>query len=274
MNSYVILPSNSSMDYFPDNTLSNFKVKLSKALRLTGKYEVALVEIIYPYLHLNVEPGEASITMLSTDKSHDKKAVDKAEAHFSSLNPLNGIIIGTESLDPGVYNSHHDILLSLKPKLKRYGVTIKYKRQRHRFAVTGVGTMHKTHIVTMTPKLARILGFGDGTADSYSLFNAAEAAYMPDLSGGEHTLFVYSNIVEHQIIGDSLAPLLRVVCPEQKGFGSALTSEKYIKPYYVDVSRSFIDVIDIQIRTTTGKLYPFISGSPVILKLHFRPKQA
>ena len=107
----------------------------------------------------------------------------------------------------------------------------------------------------------------------YYFYGPTEAINMPDFTGGEHALFIYSSIVNHQILGDTLAPLLRVVCPDSKNIGSNVASEKYIKPYYVDIARKYIDVIDIQIRTTTGRLYPFIGGNPVILKLHFRPKQ-
>ena len=58
---YVVVPSNSSMEYYPDNTLANFKVKLGKPLVFDGPYEVALVELIYPHRRLTVQPGEASM---------------------------------------------------------------------------------------------------------------------------------------------------------------------------------------------------------------------
>ena len=48
MSFYVTLPSNSSLDYFPNNTLNNYTTKLHSALRLDGEYEVGLVELAYP----------------------------------------------------------------------------------------------------------------------------------------------------------------------------------------------------------------------------------
>jgi hypothetical protein len=47
MSFYVTLPSNSSFEYFPENTLNNYTTKLH-TLRLEGNYEVGLVEISYP----------------------------------------------------------------------------------------------------------------------------------------------------------------------------------------------------------------------------------
>ncbi len=44
---YLTLPSNSSMEYFPGNTLTNFKTKLAQPIELTGEWEVALSEFQY-----------------------------------------------------------------------------------------------------------------------------------------------------------------------------------------------------------------------------------
>ena len=44
---YLTLASNSSLEYFPDNTVANFKVKLAEPIELTWEWEVALAEIHY-----------------------------------------------------------------------------------------------------------------------------------------------------------------------------------------------------------------------------------
>ena len=45
---YVDLFSNSSMELFPDNAVSHFKVKLSRPIELDGEYECALAQLICP----------------------------------------------------------------------------------------------------------------------------------------------------------------------------------------------------------------------------------
>ena len=45
---WLTLPSNSSTDVFPQNTLQNYTTKLSEPLNLTEDYEVALAQIIFP----------------------------------------------------------------------------------------------------------------------------------------------------------------------------------------------------------------------------------
>ena len=50
---YVTLPSNSSMQYFPDNKTLNFVTELSRTL-LDGEWELGLAEIDYPHIWNNI----------------------------------------------------------------------------------------------------------------------------------------------------------------------------------------------------------------------------
>ena len=44
---FLVLPSNSSIDVFPDNKTSDFKVHLPKSVSLEGSWECGLAEIQY-----------------------------------------------------------------------------------------------------------------------------------------------------------------------------------------------------------------------------------
>ena len=46
---YLTLPSNSSMAYFPNNTVANFRVRLAETIVLPGQWEVALAGLHYPH---------------------------------------------------------------------------------------------------------------------------------------------------------------------------------------------------------------------------------
>ena len=52
---YLHLPSNSSVDKFPMNTLSEYRVGLPQTIALEGDWEVALTEIHYPHSWNNVQ---------------------------------------------------------------------------------------------------------------------------------------------------------------------------------------------------------------------------
>jgi hypothetical protein len=52
---YITLPSDSSANYYPDNTIAHFVTKLPERIRLEGEYEMGLAEIIYPHTWYNVD---------------------------------------------------------------------------------------------------------------------------------------------------------------------------------------------------------------------------
>ena len=52
---YLHLPSNSSLDTFPNNTLTEYRVGLPQTASLAGDWEVGLTEIRYPHTCNNVQ---------------------------------------------------------------------------------------------------------------------------------------------------------------------------------------------------------------------------
>ena len=59
---FVMLPSNSSMKYFPENTTTKFITKLPRVLCPVGEWSVSLVEIDYPLNLLHVPSMDNTIT--------------------------------------------------------------------------------------------------------------------------------------------------------------------------------------------------------------------
>ena len=57
----LTLPSDSSLEYFPDNTLSHFRVHLSHELDFSGPYEVGLTQLHYPRSWNNIPTDEVEI---------------------------------------------------------------------------------------------------------------------------------------------------------------------------------------------------------------------
>ncbi len=55
---YVTLPSDSSANYYPDNSVARFVTKLPERIRLEGDYEMALSELIYPHNWFNVSNND------------------------------------------------------------------------------------------------------------------------------------------------------------------------------------------------------------------------
>lgn len=70
-NFYMTLLSNSSLDYYPENRTNSFTVQLPRYMYLEGQWEVALVEIQYPYTFSNVEPGQNEIHLETIEITED-----------------------------------------------------------------------------------------------------------------------------------------------------------------------------------------------------------
>ena len=83
--------------------------------------------------------------------------------------------------------------------------------------------------------------------------------------------YIYSDIVEYQVVGDEKAPLLRIVPIGELSKSLNFTSKIFDSPHYIPVARNNLDTIEIDIRNHLGQPILFTSGE-VVVKLHFKRK--
>src|SRR5688572_26285448 len=69
---YLTLPSNSSMNYYPKNTLRRYTTRLENAISLVGDWEVGLFEIQYPHSWFNLAEGEGTVAYVHNLDVNDK----------------------------------------------------------------------------------------------------------------------------------------------------------------------------------------------------------
>ena len=90
-----------------------------------------------------------------------------------------------------------------------------------------------------------------------------------DETGGIHSLFVYSDIIKHNLVGSSYSQLLRVVeIPSATAFGNQVKIS-YSKPFYSKINQSTITSIEISIKDDTSQDILFQFGRNYVT-LHFR----
>jgi len=89
------------------------------------------------------------------------------------------------------------------------------------------------------------------------------AEKLGDMTDGTvSTLYVYCDILEHVIVGDIMAPLLRIVeMKRRKSYGNM--HETLRSPLYVPLQKKHFDTIEINIMTDTGKPVHFAIGKTV-----------
>ena len=118
-------------------------------------------------------------------------------------------------------------------------------------------------------------------ANEHRLMKSDETkAYYGDfpanLCAGKHFIFIYTKIIENQYVGETKAPLLRVVDSKQR-LKNDIVYE--LEPTYrivftnLDYKKLLTNTIlsiSIELRTETGQLVPFSGTGKVILTLQFK----
>ena len=127
--------------------------------------------------------------------------------------------------------------------------------------------------LTLSRALALQLGIQEVTHISFDN-QEVTAPWKPNLAAGlSPYMYVYCDLVAPQLIGDTTAPLLKIVNMDisKYSYGS-VNSVMYTSPHYVPVSKSTFETIEIHLRDHTGKKLPFTFGTSCV-KLHFRRAQ-
>jgi len=83
---YMTLPSNSSMDCYPDNSVARFTTKLNGVIELEGDWEVGLTEISFPSDVENVLDGQCYCTIHIEDRFFRKITLDAK--HYATIRDL------------------------------------------------------------------------------------------------------------------------------------------------------------------------------------------
>ena len=96
------------------------------------------------------------------------------------------------------------------------------------------------------------------------------AVYEPDMRGGLESLYVYCDLVDPQIVGDTMEPLLRIL-PVVGKYGDVV-HRVFVAPHYLNVLQKDFSEVGISIKTDQDKLIGFEFGKSVV-KLHFRRKR-
>ena len=258
---YLTLPSNSSMDVFANNTTAKFVTKLPDVLELDGEWEVALSEIHYPHAWYNI-PRNACKFIVFHKVWFDREQIQNQPFEWW---PEGGSHL---TLSEGYYASPQEIVDEMKKLIAEYYAPnvrfgyFKYARQREKC----VFDLEPETILVLNEPLAMMLGFDVRTMIGPDRF---ESSTIPDMDAAlsSSSLYVYCDIIEHNVVGDSKVPLLRLV--NVKGKHGERVHQKFTMPIYIPLQKHHFDTVEINIMIDTGGPVPFVRGKSVVI-LHFR----
>lgn len=254
---YVTLPSNSSLDIFPDNSLAHYFTQLSKPLTLQGAWEVALSSISYPRSWYDIESHHGAFKYrMGPNESFTSVTFKDFRTREQ---PHRDIMDWFRDACP-------NLTFDFQPKTGKMTVSTEVNEPFFEVEATG--------------RVATLMGFYHPVRESVPYFGGDREF---ELDGNRYTgdrpmdrdplheLFIYTNIIENQLVGDTSAPLLKTVA--SKGRFPQMQTFKYDRLEYHSVISSLISTIEIDIRDETGERVPFQTGR-VVLTLHFRQKRS
>ena len=102
--------------------------------------------------------------------------------------------------------------------------------------------------------LPDVLGFGRGdrvVIRTYIRKALTQGNSIVDLRRGFESLYVYSSIVEPRIVGDKIAPLLRIVTIT--GRHGEMVAARFDHVQYMPVLSRVFEAVEIEIRDDTGR---------------------
>jgi len=232
---YVTLPSDSSMDFYPDNTVANFTTRLASRIHLEQNYDVGLSEIIYPFSWFNFNNENKGLRV----------RFDETELVFDSGQ-------FTSEVELTKYLNNQMLVANIDAKFKWNGV-----RRKMRLTVEN-GQLY------LSEGLMILFGFKKEGPYASGVWNA-ELSF--NLNDGTDLIYVYCDIASYTTVGHTEAPLLRV-CNTIGSYGD-MVRHIFTHPHYVPVSRCDFETIEININNEHGKPMPFQFGKSMV-KLHFR----
>ncbi|GFQ79246.1 uncharacterized protein TNCT_588281 [Trichonephila clavata] len=120
-----------------------------------------------------------------------------------------------------------------------------------------------TSSVTFQDGLKDLLGFKNSTF--YGGTHISD--YQLELDGGITEIYVYSDIIESHFVGDTIAPLLRIITVMSTKEDQIVIN--YQRPLYFPLRKNYIDCIEIELKSSSGDGIIFTSGKSLLV-LSFR----
>ena len=284
MSFYVTLPSNSSMNIF-DNKISNFTTQLQIPIKLHGPYEVALVEIMYDHLwdvdvgtltYIHNDNLEFQVPLIHQDGETLEQLISKANTELGTK------IIEYEIEKYKTTRPNVTFEQMQQELIQKFNKNVTFKDKNDKIIVKNgipivqyknatnqllINTASEKDMYVFKGLLAKYLAIENFYLNSKSPSIKIDAKYSSHINI-INSLYVYTDIIQYQYVGDTLAPLLRNVAVTPKI--NSIKSLIYDSPHYVSVNKSYIDTINIKILDEQGNLIRFKRGKSLV-KLHFRP---
>lgn len=249
------------MDYFPENKTSFFITKLKDRISLTDEWEVGLSEIFIPKNWHNITPEH----VLSFDFADFPSNVENYKFRDSYY-----------SVRPGYYPSLEGLVEELNILCTKHALPNDTRPKFFNDRISShihVWIPHNVEL-NLSPRLASVLGFHKSSYYNKTHTNGINfySDKACDVKDGIHSMFVYCDVAECVPVGDTAAPLLKIINIDGTSHGDTI-HRYYDRPSYVPLQKLNFETLEIHIKDCFNEYIPFQSGT-AIATLHFRRVKA
>jgi hypothetical protein len=281
----VVLPSDASMDCFPDNAVAHFKTKLAYPICTDGDYEVALMELIYPNNFNNFFLKEPLVVAYPLESPSERQRVSDEYADVEHDTRVSFRNQFQWKLESGYYKNEQALVKYINAELLKKYKTVydgefdkpflefNEKTRLMSFSVTGNVGLKPTdqrYARYNERSQIRLIPAAAGLSEEFiKRFGLQDFGVRKPfrIGGGVRLMYMYSDIITPYLVGNVQVPLLRTVAPS--GERGEMITVTFNNPYYIPVARRGIDTIQIHINNEIGKPMPFTGGKSLVV-LHFR----
>lgn len=226
---YITLSSNGSNQSYSNNSPTHFFNILNNRIHLNDSWMVGLSEIHIPLTCDNVILGQNIIW-------YDNVKYKIAQGYYSTVQQL---------LD----------------ELNKINSSIK-------FEYSNIVTVHVDDSIKSL-RLSSILALQLGFEPNINILKDSHIPKQPFLNiGYPHQMFVYTDIIQPQFVGDTKAPLLRIISITDNHHGKVQTIT-FQNVHYFPLAKLSFDTVEILLKDHAGRNLPFASGT-LTLTLHFK----
>jgi len=260
---FVTLPSDSSMKYYAENTVAKFTTKLPQSISLDGEYEVGLAEIIYPQTWYNINNSKRDYWVAFGDSpSISRVPIKRCYIETGNYNNEDEFI---DSLNTQMKTAFKDIEIQ-SPEFMYNKHTQKIQYKLNKFIPPPTMKHLNSQEFYISPELRLRLGITTRfTGKQKNAFYLADEKFI--LNEDLHLMFVYCDVASHTVVGDTTAPLLRVINLNMES--GVMKRLSFPDIHYIPVQKRHFETIEISINTARGSIMPFETGRSVVT-LHFR----
>ena len=227
----VTFDSDNCSDIFPDNKISNFRVRLPRPVFLNETWRVGLADVTF---------------------SNSRYTFDRAqliEAYSDDEELSFEVWIGA-----ALYDSIEELILEINTQIELTIVTDKIPKVAYK---DGVVSVENGNFNSLAGKKAIKLKF----SNTLSAILGLDRWGIPFLNAKQSIIYVYCSVVKQRVVGDVAVKLLRTVDPSKGKMFGRTVSQVFRNIYYCPIDTYDFSEIEIQLLDDTGREPVFNFGS-------------